>query len=77
MLTDSAATAIQTLEAALTMEPGGLMLVKTQWYLALAHLKAGEIKKTLALLEIIAVNNTEAFYREKALKMIRQLTKDI
>jgi tetratricopeptide (TPR) repeat protein len=58
--------AIHTLNDALNGNPSSLYRIKTEWYLALAYLKAGEIDKATELLAEIASNTTETKYKSKA-----------
>jgi len=49
--------------------------IKAQWYLALAYLKKGEVKKTDSLLNIVATNNTKPEYKSKAKRLLNDLKK--
>ena len=50
-----------------------LFQIKTQWYLSLAYLKKGEIKKADNLLTKISRSNNSTAYRLKAIKLLNEL----
>ena len=64
---------ILKLESALTKSPAELYTIKASWYLALAYVKAGEIKKANGQLAKISENKNETFYRSKATRLLTAL----
>ncbi|MEI6946938.1 hypothetical protein V9K67_07020 [Paraflavisolibacter sp. H34] len=67
------AKAITELKA-LKESPDKFWQGKKQWYLALAYLKAGDVKKAEPLLRQVAANKDAGAYRQKALKLSKSLT---
>ena len=75
MATNSAAKAIPELEKALEQEPEDLLLIKTKWYLALAYLQTGDIKKSGELLNALVKDKGAGEYKSKAENLLAELKK--
>lgn len=69
------AKAIPALEKAIAESPDEVLKTKTQWYLALAYLKTGSLKRSEKLLRQIAKGNQEAGYKSKAGLLLKKLRK--
>ena len=69
----TATEAITELKNAIAKSPAELFKIKAQWYLALAYLKTGEIKKANELLSKISVNEKETEYKSKSIKLLNEL----
>jgi hypothetical protein len=63
MANNNADKAIPELEKAINESTDSLAGIKAQWYLSLAYLKAGNLKKTEALLREIIDNSYETAYK--------------
>ncbi len=75
MSVNNMTNAIQELENANTKVPNKLWKNKVQWYLALAYLKKGRIKKAETLLKEVADYGQNNDYKQKANKLIDELNK--
>jgi outer membrane protein assembly factor BamD (BamD/ComL family) len=65
--------AISDLKIAMSRHHDNTWLCKAQWYLALAHLKKGDTERALPLFEKLSNNRQAADFRNKSLKIIREL----
>jgi hypothetical protein len=74
MAENKAEKAIPVLRNALNRSPDPFWQGKTRWYLALANLKTGKVKEATALLKQVANTSQSREYRQKALKIIDELT---
>lgn len=68
---DSAIKAINELKIAKTTDK--YLLIKAQWYLALAYLKAGYQKNAEVILKKMSSSNNSAEYKHKAIQLLKQL----
>jgi tetratricopeptide (TPR) repeat protein len=68
-----ALAAITELKKAEEESPDDLYQVKTQWYLALAYLKAGDIKNAKEMLSNVSTGQKNAEYQLKAEKLLDAL----
>ena len=68
-----AAKAIPELKKAMQEGTDSLSAIKAKWYLSLAYLKTGNIKKTALLLGEIAGNRYETVYKAKAAALLKEL----
>jgi tetratricopeptide (TPR) repeat protein len=67
--------AIAALKSAIKEPPTPYWKSKTEWYLALAYLKAGQIQQARKLLQRVAGNKEAGAYRQKARQLNRKLEK--
>lgn len=73
MATDHIQSAIPELKNAIVNSPDNTYLVKARWYLSLAYIKTGELKKAHVFLEQLANNHTHSSYQTKAQQLKEQL----
>ena len=66
--------AIPELKSAIAKSPDHLFQIKAQWYLSLAYIKTGDLKKAGELLSQITSNKQSSSYKIKAQKLIDDLS---
>jgi tetratricopeptide (TPR) repeat protein len=73
MANNNAGKAIPELNKAMQVSTDNLSAIKTKWYLSLAYLQTGNLKKTASLLVEIAGNRYETAYKAKAAALLKDL----
>lgn len=71
---NKAEKAIGELRNALTKSPDEFWKNKTQWYLALAYLKTGQTKQSQTWLKKVADSDSSGEYKQKALRLISEMS---
>ena len=71
----NASEAIISLQKAVKSSPNKLSKIKAEWYLALAYLKKGDLKKANEFLMKVASSNREKVYSSKATSLMNDLKK--
>ncbi len=64
-----------TTETAITLQSNELLLLKVQWYLALAYLELENISAPKDMLTLIAANKIESNYKLKAQTLLKEINK--
>jgi len=65
--------AIPELNISIAKSPDDLFKLKSQWYLSLAYIKAGDIEKTKGLLNKISHTKKSSLYKTKAQNLLNRL----
>ncbi len=75
LATNHAAMAIAELHMAMRKSPDSFFSSKVNWYLALANLNSGNIKKAEQLLQQLSANSTAGQYQRKAAELLKVIVK--
>ncbi|HRH60614.1 MAG TPA: tetratricopeptide repeat protein [Chitinophagaceae bacterium] len=73
MSLNEAGKAIVKLQQALKESPDNFSKAKTQWYLALAYLKTGDIEKAKQILNSLSVNDKAKEYETRSGELLKEL----
>ncbi|HLL42411.1 MAG TPA: tetratricopeptide repeat protein, partial [Segetibacter sp.] len=73
MSRNNAINAVRELEKAIKIAPDARWENKVQWYLALAYLKTGQIQRAKTLLKEVVNNDKANNYKQKAIKLLKEL----
>lgn len=75
LATNHAARAIAQLHMAIRKSPDSIFSSKVNWYLALAYLNGGNIKKAEQLLQQLSGNSTAGQYQSQAAELLKVIVK--
>lgn len=75
LATNHAAEAIAELHIAMRKSPDSFFSNKVSWYLALAYLNGGDIKKAEQILQQQARNNAAGRYQHKAANLLKAIVR--